>query len=131
MAVTETLVAFVAVVGGSIAGTKAVLEQIESNGFKFKRGMKSFFPIYLGLIIGSSQMAIGLAILLSDRGSEFTLLEIMFFIDSVPIEISAIVIVSILLYMILSLEGFSTGIKKEAENEDEGEDDDYDDRQVA
>lgn len=126
MAITETLVAFVAVVGGSIAGIKAVLEQIESNGFKFKRWIKPLISIQLGLTIGISQMATGLAILLSDRGSERTLLEIIFFIDSVPIEISAIVIVSILLYMILSLEGFSTGIKKEAENEDEGKDDDGD-----
>lgn len=125
MAVTETLVGFVAVVGGSIAGSKAVLEQIESDEFKFKRWIKPLISIQLGLFIGISQIATGLGIILSDRGSELTLLEIIFFIDSVPIEISAIVIVSILLYMILSLEGFSTGVKKEDEDEDENED--YDD----
>lgn len=115
MAITETLVAFVAVVGGTIAGSKAVLQQIESNVFKsgvrFERGLKWFISIYLGLFIGTSQMMIGLAMLLSAGESEFIIFEIIFFIDSVPIEVSAIVIVSILLYMILSLEGFSTGIK--------------------
>jgi len=128
MAITETLVAFVAVFGGSITAIRAILKQIveDDDGVT----MLFFFFSSWTMIIGVSQVVFGFGIFwfrsyagLGETTAPMIMLNLLFFIDSVPIEISSLIIISTLLYLILSLEGFTTGT---GDSESDDSDDDGD-----
>jgi len=123
MAITETLVAFVAVVGGSIAIVRAILKQVGLDDWILS-------TLFGTMMIGASQLVTGFGVFwfrsyggLGETTAPMIMFNLLFFIDSVPIEISSLIIISTLLYLILSLEGFTTGTG-DSENDDSGDDGD-------